>query len=88
MQTFVLLTIFMLSPVASGIRQLLALEIKCQDTTNTDYCVEVGYNRNILPPHAPLNVTMNLAISVSTFGKSKHMTLEFSKYYVGSEWRG
>lgn len=65
MQTFILL-IFVLTPVASGIRELLALEIKCQDTTNTDFCVQVGYNRDKLPPNPPLNVTMNLAISVST----------------------
>ena len=41
------------------------LAIQCQDPSNKDFCVEVGYNRDKLPPNPPLNVSMTLAIAVS-----------------------
>ena len=46
-----------ISPVTFG--------IQCKDPSNTDYCIEVGYNRDKLPPNPPLNITMSLSISVS-----------------------
>ena len=40
------------------------MNLNCQDPSNEDYCVEIGYNRDKLPPNPPLNVSMTLAISV------------------------
>ena len=41
---------------------------QCQDPDNTDFCVEVGYNKNKQPPkNIPLNVTANLDIKVGTY---------------------
>ena len=42
------------------------VNLNCQDPTNTDYCIEVGYDRDKPPPNPPLNVSMTLAISVRT----------------------
>ena len=39
--------------------------LNCKDPSNIEYCVEIDYNRDKLPPHPPLNVSMTLAISVS-----------------------
>ena len=38
--------------------------LNCIGPSNTDYCVEVGYNRDKPPPNPPLNISMTLAISV------------------------
>ena len=38
---------------------------QCLDPSNPDFCVRADYNRDRLPPNPPLNVTMNLAVSVS-----------------------
>ena len=38
--------------------------LNCKDPSNIEYCVEIDYNRDKLPPHPPLNVSMTLAISV------------------------
>ena len=39
--------------------------IECQDPDNTDFCVEVGYNKNKQPPNnIPLNITATLDIKV------------------------
>ena len=41
---------------------------QCQDPDNTDFCVEVGYNKNKQPPkNIPLNVTANLDVKVGTY---------------------
>ena len=40
------------------------MNLNCQDPSNEDYCVLIGYNRDKLPPNPPLNISMTLAISV------------------------
>ena len=46
-----------------GIKETWAIE--CQDPDNTDFCVEVGYNKNKQPPNnIPLNITATLDIKV------------------------
>ena len=42
---------------------------QCRDPSNPDFCVEADYNRDRLPPNPPLNVTMNLVVSVSNTQK-------------------
>ena len=38
--------------------------LKCQNPSNSDYCVREGYNRDQLPPYPPLNVSFLFDVKV------------------------
>ena len=52
---------------------------QCLDPSNPDFCVKADYNRDRLPPNPPLNVTMNLVISVSIL-KIHHHTNAYVRF--------
>jgi len=67
MKTLHFSTILFILLLIYDIKEISCININslnCKDPSNIEYCVEIDYNRDKLPPNPPLNVSMTLAISV------------------------